>query len=232
MLNFIKLIFILLISVPAIAFSKDSSDSNIKEAVFAGGCFWCLESDFEYMQQHNKLSHGGIVNVVSGYDGGTLKDPTYRIVSAGGSGYKEVIQVTYDSTKISYQELVEYFLRRIDPTDDAGQFCDKGDQYKSAIYYTTDEQKQIATNTIAKLKETFAEHNEKVYTSIIASTHFYPAESYHQNYHHKNPKRYCYYRTGCKRDNTINNVWNDVNWSYSNVVPFDVPSSYAACLNR
>ncbi|WP_043023526.1 peptide-methionine (S)-S-oxide reductase MsrA [Francisella tularensis] len=209
-----------------------NSDTKYEKAIFAGGCFWCLESDFEYMQKHQDLSHNGIIKVISGYDGGLQKDPTYKTVSAGITNYKESVEVIYDPTKISYQELVEYFYRRIDPTDFKGQFCDKGKQYQSAIYYNNDKQKQVAEEVTKKLKEEFKKHNQSVYTQILPSTHFYKAESYHQDYHHKNPKRYCYYRTGCGRDLTINKVWQNIDCKYSNVVPFDIPSSYAECLIR
>lgn len=221
-----------LVIVFNLSFANANTDNKYQTAIFAGGCFWCLESDFEYMQKDAKLSHDGIISIVSGYDGGGIKNPTYTLVSAGNSGYKETVQVTYDPSKISYNEIVEYFYRRINPTDDGGQFCDRGKQYQSAIYYTSDNQKQIAENVTQKLSQVFSKHNEKVYTDITASTHFYPAEKYHQDYHHKNPKRYCYYRTGCARDATINKVWDGVEWNYTNIVPFDVPSSYAACLNR
>jgi peptide-methionine (S)-S-oxide reductase len=105
-------------------------------------------------------------------------------------------------------------------------------QYQSAIYYTDDAQQKVAKEVTNKLKEIFKQKGKEVYTQILASTHFYDAEKYHQDYHHKNPKRYCYYRTGCGRDVTVNNVWKGVDWKYSSVVPFDVPSSYAACLTR
>ncbi|ABI83614.1 peptide-methionine (S)-S-oxide reductase MsrA [Francisella tularensis] len=226
-----KIIYSLSILSCSLGFSANS-DTKYEKAIFAGGCFWCLESDFEYMQKHQDLSHNGIIKVISGYDGGLQKDPTYKTVSAGITNYKESVEVIYDPTKISYQELVEYFYRRIDPTDFKGQFCDKGKQYQSAIYYNNDKQKQVAEEVTKKLKEEFKKHNQSVYTQILPSTHFYKAESYHQDYHHKNPKRYCYYRTGCGRDLTINKVWQNIDCKYSNVVPFDIPSSYAECLIR
>nr|AAV29802.1 NT02FT0253 [synthetic construct] len=226
-----KIIYSLSILSCSLGFSADS-DTKYEKAIFAGGGFWCLESDFEYMQKHQDLSHNGIIKVISGYDGGLQKDPTYKTVSAGITNYKESVEVIYDPTKISYQELVEYFYRRIDPTDFKGQFCDKGKQYQSAIYYNNDKQKHVAEEVTKKLKEEFKKHNQSVYTQILPSTHFYKAESYHQDYHHKNPKRYCYYRTGCGRDLTINKVWQNIDWKYSNVVPFDIPSSYAECLIR
>ena len=225
-----KVLLSALVLTTSLGFANDKI--AYQKAVFAGGCFWCLESDFEYMQKDNKLSHGGIKKIVSGYDGGLQKDPTYKTVSAGITSYKESVEVVYDPTKVSYKELVEYFYRRVDPTDNKGQFCDKGKQYQSAIYYTDDAQQKTANEVTDKLKEEFKQKGKEVYTQILPSTHFYDAEKYHQKYHHKNPKRYCYYRTGCNRDVTINNVWKDVDWKYSSVVPFDIPSSYAACLSR
>ena len=224
----------ILFSVFALTINLGFANDKIvyQKAVFAGGCFWCLESDFEYMQKHNKLSHGGIIKVISGYDGGEQKDPTYKKVSAGTTNYREVIEIKYNPKKISYKELVEYFYRRINPTDAKGQFCDRGKQYQSAIYYADKQQKKIATKVTNKLKKIFKQEGKTVYTEISPSTHFYGAEKYHQKYHHKNPKRYCYYRTGCARDVTVNKVWKDIDWKYSNIVPFDIPSSYAACLTR
>lgn len=226
-----KTIFISSLLLSITAYSKDSN-SHYEKAVFAGGCFWCLESDFQYMQNDENLSHGGIKKVVSGYDGGTKKNPNYRTVSAGITNYKESVEVVYNPDKISYKELVEYFYRRIDPTDNKGQFCDKGKQYQSAIYYTNESQQKIAEEVTSKLKEVFKKVDKLVYTQILPSTKFYDAEKYHQNYHHKNPKRYCYYRTGCGRDVKINKVWQDIDWQYNKVVPFNIPSSYAACLSR
>lgn len=149
-----KIIYSLSILSCSLGFSANS-DTKYEKAIFAGGCFWCLESDFEYMQKHQDLSHNGIIKVISGYDGGLQKDPTYKTVSAGITNYKESVEVIYDPTKISYQELVEYFYRRIDPTDFKGQFCDKGKQYQSAIYYNNDKQKQVAEEVTKKLKEEF-----------------------------------------------------------------------------
>lgn len=164
--------------------------------------------------------------------GGQLKNPNYQLVSAGITNYKESVEVVYDPEKISYKELVEYFYRRIDPTDSKGQFCDKGEQYQSAIYYLDDKQKLIAQEIGKKLRIVFDKNNVNVYTQILPSTHFYKAEEYHQKYHIKNPIKYCYYRTACNRDATVNKVWQDIPWKYSNVVPFDIPSSYTKCLTR
>ncbi|ASG68952.1 hypothetical protein CDV26_11690 [Francisella halioticida] len=120
----------------------------------------------------------------------------------------------------------------MNPTNSKGQFCDKGKQYKSTIYYMNENQKTIADDVTKKLKKIFSKNNKKVYTQILSTTKFYEAEKYHQNYHYKNPKRYCYYRTGCGRDETINKVWKNIDWKYSNVVPFNIASSYAECLTR
>ena len=226
-----KILFSILVALTSsLAFANDKI--VYQKAVFAGGCFWCLESDFEYMQKHENIGHGGIKEVVSGYDGGLQKDPTYKTVSAGITNYKESVEVVYDPTKITYKELVEYFYRRIDPTDNKGQFCDKGKQYQSAIYYMDDVQQKIAKEVTDNLKQVFKHKGKEVYTQILPSTHFYDAEKYHQKYHDKNPIRYCYYRTGCRRDVTVNNIWKGVNWRYGSVVPFDIPSSYIACLSR
>jgi peptide-methionine (S)-S-oxide reductase len=228
MKNTILLIFF--ITTIHLCFASDKP--TYQKAVFAGGCFWCLESDFEYMQYDKGLSNNGIISIKSGYDGGTKENPTYKTVSAGITNYKESVEVTYDPSRISYKLLVEYFYRRVDPTDSKGQFCDKGKQYQSAIYYVDENQQKIAKEITNKLKKSFKQKGKIVYTQILPSTHFYDAEKYHQKYHHKNPKRYCYYRTGCNRDATVNKVWKDVKWKYSNIVPFDIPSSYAACLTR
>ena len=228
-----KIICIIFVLSCSLGFSTDKNEKpQYQKAIFAGGCFWCLESDFEYMQHDKGLSNNGIISVTSGYDGGKIKDPNYKLVSAGITNYKESVKVVYDPARISYKLLVEYFYRRIDPTDNKGQFCDKGEQCQSAIYYTNDKQKQIVDDVTNKLKEEFKDHNQKVYTKILPSTEFYKAEKYHQKYHDKNPKRYCYYRTACSRDVTVNKVWKNIDWNYSNVVPFDIPSSYAACLTR
>ncbi|APC96829.1 peptide-methionine (S)-S-oxide reductase MsrA [Francisella frigiditurris] len=221
----------LLIFLLFINFSWAKS-SQYKEAIFAGGCFWCLESDFDYMRNHKELSHNGIIRVASGYDGGETKSPTYKLVSSGTTNYKESVRVVYDPNKISYKELVEYFFRRINPTDSGGQFCDRGEQYQSAIYYLDPEQEKIAKEVTNNLKAEFKKNDKEVYTAILPSTHFYKAEKYHQKYHDKNPKRYCYYRTGCGRDKTIDQVWNGINWQYSNVKPFDTPNNIIDCLSR
>lgn len=169
-----------------------------QEAIFAGGCFWCLEADFD------KVS--GVEKTTSGYDGGMRKNPSYKQVASGQTGYVEVVKVRYDPAKVSYSELVRYFLRHIDPTDKGGQFCDRGAQYQSAIFYMNAQQKMIAEKALAQLSRQFS----SVATFVRPSTSFYPAEGYHQNYYQKNPLRYKYYRWSCGRDKRVKEVWKNV----------------------
>lgn len=169
-----------------------------KTAILAGGCFWCIEKDFEHVK--------GVIDVQSGYTGGHVKDPTYDHVSSGGTGHKEVVQIEYDPTVVTYEKILEIFWHSIDPLDDQGQFCDKGDQYKSAIYYATEEEKVFAEKT----KDAVAkELGEDVATEIIAASTFYPAEEYHQGYYKKNPIRYRFYRGNCGRDKRVKEIWGD-----------------------
>ncbi|VAW67753.1 Peptide-methionine (S)-S-oxide reductase MsrA [hydrothermal vent metagenome] len=202
MLSFKTLLFLFLTAVLILSFntSRAGKTANIKSIVLAGGCFWCIEADYE------KLN--GIVDVVSGYSGGHTKNPTYKKVSAGRSGHLEVVKVTYNPNVISYTEILDYFWRHIDPTRNDGQFCDKGIQYRPAIFYKNDKEKQAilkSAKQINKIK-TFSEPLKVEY--IQAST-FYPAEEYHQDYYKKNPLRYKYYRFACNRDQRVESLWND-----------------------
>lgn len=164
-------------------------------AIFAGGCFWCMEADFDKVP--------GVLSTISGFDGGTFPNPSYQLVSSGHTNYTESVKVTFDPDKVSYQALVEYFWRHIDPTAKDAQFCDHGRQYRSAIFYLNTQQKKIAKASKNKIEKLFP----TVYTEISPSTHFYPAEKYHQNYYRKNPIRYRYYRYQCGRDQRIQEVW-------------------------
>ena len=192
-----KILLIIILIAPILA-----NASNIQKAVFAGGCFWCMESDFD----HLKATQAGIISVVSGYDGGVVKNPTYQLVSSGTTNYKEVVEVTYDAEKIKYDTLVGFFYTHIDPTVKNRQFCDIGKQYGSAIYYMNVDQKNIAENVTNKVKKIL---DVSVYTEILPSTKFYKAEEYHQKFYIKNPLRYKYYRWNCGRDQTIQKVWGD-----------------------
>lgn len=171
-----------------------------EKATFAGGCFWCMEHPFEKID--------GVLSVVSGYTGGHLENPTYEAVSSGASGHLEVVQITYDPDKVSYETLVKTFWQQIDPTDKGGSFVDRGEQYGSAIFYHNDRQKKAALAAKAAL-EASGLFNDPVVTQIRPMETFYPAEDYHQDYYKKNPLRYKYYRAGSGRDRFLEKNWND-----------------------
>ncbi|MEP1448413.1 MAG: peptide-methionine (S)-S-oxide reductase MsrA [Paraglaciecola sp.] len=171
--------------------------ASADKAIFAGGCFWCMESDFEKLE--------GVTNVVSGFTGGKLKNPTYN---GNHTGHYEAVEVTYDPTKVTYQGLLEHFWVNIDPFDNRGQFCDKGFSYLSAIFVANDEQKQKAQ--LSKQKVTAQFPNQKVVTPILDQSTFYPIkgdESYHQDYYKNNPVRYKLYRWNCGRDQRLKEIW-------------------------
>lgn len=172
--------------------------ARLEKATFAGGCFWCMEHPFDQLP--------GVVSVTSGYTGGWKKNPTYEEVSAGGTGHAESVQVVYDPAKIGYEKLLEVFWHNIDPTAKDHQFCDYGHQYRSAIFYHTEEQRRLALRSKAALEKNkpFA---GAIQTEIVAATEFYPAEEYHQHYYKKNPIRYRFYRTSCGRDGRLKALW-------------------------
>lgn len=178
-----------------LAFSAGFSHAKSSQAIFAGGCFWCLEADFDKLP--------GVLKTTSGFDGGTEPNPSYELVSSGKTNYVESVLVNYDSDKISYPQLLEFYWRHIDPTAKDRQFCDQGRQYRSVIFYLNEEQKKAALDSVNGIKSRFP----MVYTDIIPSTNFYPAEDYHQKYYQKNPLRYKFYRYNCGRDARIKEVW-------------------------
>jgi peptide methionine sulfoxide reductase msrA/msrB len=171
---------------------------NLRKATFAGGCFWCVEADFEKVD--------GVVEVVSGYTGGHTENPTYEEVSAGTTGHVETVQVIYDPGKITYRELLDVFWRHIDPTDPGGQFVDRGLQYRSAIFYDDEEQKKLAEESRREL-EGSGRFDKPIVTEIIPLTKFYTAEDYHQNYHRENIIRYGFYRSSSGRDKFLKMAW-------------------------
>ena len=177
-----------------------SQKSSIKTATFAGGCFWCMEPPFEKLL--------GVKSVISGYTGGHVKNPTYEEVSSGGTGHVESIQITYDSSIISYQKLLEVFWQNINPTDSDGQFVDRGTQYRPVIFYNNDKEKVIAEESKESLdkKQVF---NEPITVEIISATDFYPAEEYHQDYYKNNPLRYKFYRSRSGRDKFLDKTWKE-----------------------
>lgn len=169
-----------------------------RTAVFAGGCFWCTESDFEKVP--------GVLEVVSGYTGGHVAHPTYEEVSAGGTGHVEAVKVLYDPARVTYAQLLDWFWRHVDPTDARGQFVDRGSQYRSVIFYADKEQRRLAEASKEKLAAS-GRFDKPIVTQILPLGPFYPAEAYHQDYYRKNPLRYHYYRWGSGRDQFLERVW-------------------------
>ena len=180
--------------------TMDKATEKTATATLAGGCFWCVESDLEKVD--------GVLEVISGYTGGTVDNPTYEEVSAGGTGHLEAVQVVYDPTKVTYQHILDVFWRHIDPTDPGGSFVDRGSQYRSAIFYHDEEQKRLAEESKKALNES-GQFQKPVVTEILPLTKFYPAEEYHQDYYEKNPLRYKFYRYRSGRDQFIEKVWGD-----------------------
>lgn len=166
-------------------------------AIFAGGCFWCVEADFEKLP--------GVISAESGYTAGKTPQPTYEQVSAGGTGHVEAVKVIYDPNKLSYAQLVDYFWHHIDPTVKDRQFCDIGNQYRTGIYWQNDTERQVAESSRDALLK--SGKLPRIQTEIIAASAFYPAEEYHQDYYKKNPLRYAYYRRSCGRDARVQEVW-------------------------
>lgn len=183
---------------PAPAAPAPAQGTQRASAVFAGGCFWCTESDFDKMP--------GVLATISGYTGGKTRDPTYEQVSAGGTGHIEAVRVIYDPTRVSYAELAKRFMRTIDPLDTGGSFCDRGYHYRSAFFVAGPEQRRVAeavkANTAQALKR-------PVGTLVLPAATFTPAEDYHQDYYKKNPVRYRFYRLNCGRDARLAQVWGD-----------------------
>ena len=171
-----------------------------EKAIFAGGCFWCMEPPFEKL--------GGVHAVVSGYIGGDKEDPTYQEVCAGATGHTEAVEISYDPAKVSYDQLLEVFWRNIDPTDEGGQFVDRGSQYRTGIYYLSEEQKRQAEASRDKLAKS-GRFDRPIVTEIVAATTFYPAEDYHQDYYKESPIRYKSYRHSSGRDQFIKKTWSD-----------------------
>lgn len=194
------LTFILIILAGHVFAAPASHDKNATEAVaiFAGGCFWCMESPFEKLD--------GVNEVISGYTGGHKLNPTYQEVSAGGTGHAEAVKVLYNPQQISYEKLLDVFWRQINPTDGGGQFVDRGEQYRSEIFYLNDEQRQLAEVSEKQLAAA-GKFDKPIVTAITPAGVFYPAEEYHQDYYSKNPIRYWYYRGGSGRDDFLENVW-------------------------
>ena len=172
-------------------------NSNYKKVYFAGGCFWCMEESFDREK--------GIIQSISGYSGGHLKNPTYKEVIYKDTGHVETIEITYDPKMISYKKLLEVFWKNIDPFDKYGQFCDKGKSYRSVIFYKNNSQKKVIQKSIAEIEQRF---NSKVVTLLWKFDKFYQAEDYHQDYYQKNFLRYLAYKKACQREEVLNKIWN------------------------
>src|SRR5262245_31144531 len=168
----------------------------VETATFAGGCFWCMEEPFEKLD--------GVESVTSGFCGGGNQAATYKDVSAGGTAHMESIQIKYDPAKISYEKLLEVFWRNIDPTDAEGQFCDRGSQYRSAIFYHNEQQKALAEESLSVAG---AKITKKIATPILPAGKFFPAEEYHQDYYKKNPAKYKQYKIRCQRERKLHDIW-------------------------
>jgi peptide-methionine (S)-S-oxide reductase len=176
------------------------NSDRVARATFAGGCFWCMEPPFDKLD--------GVISTTSGYTGGHKENPTYEEVSSGTTGHAEAIQILYDPEKITYHQLLEVFWKNVDPTDGGGQFCDRGSQYRAAIFYHDDGQKRLAEQSKKALIE--SKDFKEIATEITAASTFYPAEEYHQDYYRKNPVRYKFYRYGCGRDKRLKDLWGEI----------------------
>src|ERR1043166_7622890 len=181
----------------AAASSAASAQSKTETAIFAGGCFWCTEADFDKV--------AGVISTTSGYIGGTVANATYTQVSSGTTGHAEAVKIVYDPAKVTYAKLLDVYWRSIDPLVKDRQFCDSGDQYRTAIFYLDDEQKKLAEETKKTVEAKFAPRT--VYTQIVKASAFYDAEDYHQDYYKKNEARYKFYRWNCGRDQRLEQLW-------------------------
>jgi peptide-methionine (S)-S-oxide reductase len=186
------------------AVAQENSSTSAKDgralATFAGGCFWCMEPPYDELD--------GVIATTSGYAGGTTADPTYQQVSRGGTGHAEVVRITYDPAKVTYEELLEVFWRNVDPLDAGGQFCDRGDSYRTGIFVHGEEQRRLAEAS----KQALADSKrlaQPIVTEIVDAGPFYPAEDYHQDYYQKNPVRYKFYRWNCGRDQRLAELWGE-----------------------
>lgn len=209
MTNFTKLLVALVAAVPVfwlmvpskgMADSPKTKGANQEVATLAGGCFWCTESDLEQLH--------GVTEVVSGYAGGQQQNPTYRQVASGKSGHIEVVQVSYDADEVSYEQVLDYFFRHIDPTDDKGSFVDRGPQYRPAIFYHNTEQKQIAERFMSEI-DTLGVFQKPLATELIAFDTFWPAEEYHQDFYKKSSLKYKYYRYNSGRDQYLDEIFGE-----------------------
>lgn len=201
------IIGILTVMLTGEAFTEDhgrgtmAENESLKKATFAGGCFWCMQPPFDELP--------GVVSTRAGYTGGTKKKPTYEEVSAGQTGHAEAVEIIYDSSQISYDELLEVFWKNIDPTTENAQFADKGSQYRTAVYYHNEEQKQAALASRKRLEDSGKFNDKPIVTKVEPAPEFYPAEDYHQDYYKKNPVHYQLYKKGSGREGYLREKWGE-----------------------
>jgi peptide-methionine (S)-S-oxide reductase len=191
-----RFIALLALAFAAVTTPAAAQTPPTASVILAGGCFWCMEPPFDKTD--------GVISTVSGYSGGKSANPTYAQVSAGSTGHLEVVKVEYDPAKVSFEKLLDIFWLNIDPVDAEGQFCDKGSQYRSAIFFGNEKEKELAE---ASKKQIAAKLGEEIATDILPAATFYPAEDYHQDYYDKNPLKYKFYRYGCGRDARLEALW-------------------------
>jgi peptide-methionine (S)-S-oxide reductase len=187
----------LLAAISGVAAQDKTTQDKTATAIFAGGCFWCVEADFDKV--------AGVLSTTSGYIGGSVNNPTYAQVSAGGTGHAEAVKIVYDPAKVTYAKLLDVYWHNVDPLAKDKQFCDSGDQYRTAIFYADDAQKKLAEETKKQVAAKFAPRT--VYTQIVQAGPFYDAEDYHQDYYKKNEARYKFYRWNCGRDQRLEQLW-------------------------
>jgi len=191
-------VFFALCSILLLSVAGRAADVQPEKATFAGGCFWCMEGPFD------KLA--GVQSVTVGYTGGTMENPSYEAVSSGGTGHAEAVEIVFDPARISYEKLLEVFWHNVDPLTANRQFCDVGEQYRSAIFFHGEAQHAAAEASKKALEES-KKFDRSIVTEIVPASRFWPAEEYHQHYYTKNPLRYQYYRFGCGRDARLEKLW-------------------------
>ena len=194
----LRLLVGLFLALAALAGARAQAPQNPPTAIatFAGGCFWCVEADFDKVD--------GVISTISGYTGGTVANPTYEAVGRGGTGHTEAVEIVYDPAKVTYEKLLDVFWHNHDPLAKNRQFCDRGDQYRPAIFYHNEEQRRLAEQTKAMHQARF---KQPIQTEIVKAGRFYKAEEYHQDYYVKNPIRYQFYRFNCGRDARLEELW-------------------------
>jgi len=197
-LSILTLIVLLIGGWSAQSTDQAAADSTPGKAYFAGGCFWCMEEVFEKID--------GVLSATSGYMGGTVSNPTYEEVSAGRTGHAESVEVVYDPAKVSYQKLLDAFWRNVDPITPNAQFCDHGNQYRSAIFFQTDEEKRASDSSKQTIEQS-KRFKEPIVTQIVMASRFFPAEEYHQDFYKKNPVRYKFYKYNCGRAQRLEELW-------------------------